>query len=253
MTTTAVPPTTGASAPISLRIDTTKIARALEVAPSATYYWLRSYLRGSFIGHRNVWLAGKGTQFGRGGANSRAIRVFRLDEAPPGTPQDNWVVYEVNPREKRLTDPTAARLGLARLEASVHAGSIVLKVHQEGTDIHSSGWMALPVRTRPGSPKAWRAKNPGKELILRPSKNPNTLLLFERTRVRGRGRPRKDGTSNAKVTERLRLRFLLRKDVDMKPTLQFYESWDRGAAERDRQFAYVADRILKDVANGVFA
>lgn len=242
-----------AAPPIQLRVDTKPLQRAFDAAPSALYYWLRSYLRGAFITHRTQWLTAKGTQFGRGGASSRAIRVFRLDEAPAGTPQDNWVVYEVRPRDKRLKDPAAARAGLARLTAAAHAGSIALQVHQEGTDINSPQWMSIPIRTRPGRPKAWREKNPGKQLILRPSKNPGTLLLFERTRVRGRGRPRKDGRSRAKVVERMRLRFLLRKHVDMKPTLRFYESWQSGVAERDRQFRFACDRVLKDIANGVFA
>lgn len=240
--------------PVQFKIDTGKLQVGFERAPSSTYYWLRSYLRGVLISHRNSWLAQKSTRFGRGGADSQAIRVFRLDEAPPGASRDNWVVYDVSPRTKRMQDAAAARVGLAQLTAVAHAGSIVLKVHQEGTDIHSRDWMSIPVRTRPGSPRAWRAKNPGKELVLRRGKNnPNTLLLFERTRSRGRGRPRKDGTTKTKTVERMRLRFLLRRDVDMKPTLRFYESWDAGAPDRDRQFRFAADRILKDIANGILA
>lgn len=239
-------------APITLKVDTKGLERAFSEAPSSVYYWLRSALRGVLISHRTGWLATKGTSFGRGGAgNSRAIRVFKLDEAPAGVPQDNWVVYEVFPREKRVQNPGAARTALTQLTAAIHAGSIVLKVHQEGPQIRSD-WMSIPVRTRPGSPAAWRAKNPGKELILRPSrKNADTLMLFERTRTRGRGRPRKDGSSSAKLVERLRLRFLLRRNVQMRPTLRFYESWDAGNQERTRQLRFAADRILTDLAKGV--
>lgn len=240
---------------IQFRMDTRPIAKAIDAAPSATYYWLRSYLRGAFIGHRDAWLQGKNTRFGRGGENSRAIRVFRIDEAPAGAPQDNWVVYDVRPRDKRVRDASQARVALGQLQGAAHAGSIVLRVHQFGEDLHSAGkLLSIPIRTRPATPKAWRAKNPGKDLIARAAKNnPNTVLLYEVTRTRGRGRPRKDGTSSAKLVERWRLRFLLRRHIDMRPTLNFYETWQAGAAERDRQFRFVADRILKDMAHGVTA
>lgn len=244
------PITVGHGQPISFRLDPKPLEYGFDVAPGATYYWLRSALRGVLIDHRRKWLGLKGTKFGRGDDKSRAIKVWQIDEAPAGVPQDNWVVFEVHPRERRIADPNAARAALTGLVAQVHAGSIALQVHQEGTDIRSRSWMTIPVRTRPGNPKAWREKNPGKELVLRPSKRDSgTMLLFERQQVRGRGRPRKDGTGNT-VGERLRLRFLLKRHVDMKPTLRFYESWDAANPERSRQLAYAADRILKDIARG---
>lgn len=237
---------------IQLRIDTKGLADAFARGPSTSYYWLRGFLFGAFLKHRVYWLRAKSTRFGRGGKGN-AIKVWKINEAPAGE-RDNWVVYRVNPRESRERDPGKASALLRQLQGSAFAGSIVLEVHQQGRDINVPEWMAIPLRTRERTPKAWRAKNPGKPLLVLPDpRNPGRLYLAERIRYRGRRAPgteKRDKTKTKVVRDRLRRRFLLLKSVDMKPTLNFYESWDQLDGERTKEFASIANRIVKDIADG---
>lgn len=241
---------------IELRIDTKGLADAFARGPSTSYYWLRGFLFGAFLKHRIFWLRNKSTRFGRGSEKSRAIKVWKVNEAPAGA-RDNWVVYRVSPKESRERDPNRAAALLSQLQGSAFAGSIVLEVHQKGTDIRVPEFMAIPLRTREGSPKAWRAKNPGKQLIaLRDPRNAGRLYLAERIRYRGRRAPgteKRDPQKTKVVRDRLRRRFLLLRSVDMKPTLNFYESWDQQDGERTKEFAQIATRIAKDIADGKLA
>lgn len=246
MTSTAIA-APGQSQAIHFKIDTSKLQDAFERGAPTLYYWMRSALRRSLIDHRVSWLSAKSTRFGRGDDKTKAIKVWKVDEAPAGIPEDNWVVYRVHPTAVRMQGNAAARAGIQQLSAEIHAGSTALKVHQEGIDIQSNEWMAIAVKTRPKTPKKWRAANPGKDLILRPSKkNPREMLLFEIITTRGPGKG-KEGPVNAKW----RLRFRLRRFVDMKPTLKFYESWDAAGPKRDEAFRFAADRIISDIAKGI--
>jgi hypothetical protein len=102
------------------------------------------------------------------------------------------------------------------------------------------------VKTRPSSPARWRAKYPNKTLVALPSKRDDKVLLYEKNRVRARGRPKKG--EQPTFTERLRLRFVLTKKVDMKPTLKLYDTWQQLAGERDKVWAETADKMLQDFA-----
>lgn len=240
------------AAGIQFRVHTKALEQAFDRGPSTVYYWLRGFLGGSFINHRTYWLKAKGTKFGRGGANSRATKVFRLNESK-GTPKPNHVVYSVTPEAKRERDPARAAQALNELQGSAFAGSQVLEVHQSGRDIKTSEWMAIALRTRPKSPKLWRTKYPQKPLLtLRDKRNPNRMFLVERVRKLA---PRRAGTKPIKGKRRvlrdtLVRRFLLVRRVDMKPTLNFYQSWDAQAGDRAREFANISTRILKDLASG---
>jgi len=221
---------------IRFKLDTRGLEDDFAKAPATAYYWLRGYLGGCFVDHRRYWLANKGTRFGRAGQGSKATKVFPLNQAPEGALRDNWVVYQTNPKQSRVT-PEQAPDALKQLSGSAAAGSLVLQLHQEGGELHSSKWMAIPIRTRPGTPAAWRAANPGKVLIvLADPGRPNRLFLAERIR--------------RKHHDHLRKRFLLVKSVKLKPTLRFYESWDALEQERAKNLAFCADRIQQDIARG---
>lgn len=238
---------------IDFRVDTKGLEEAFRRGPSTVYYWLRGFLGGAFINHRTYWLKAKGTKFGRGGANSRATKVFRLNESK-GTPRPNHVVYTVKPEAKRERDPARAAAALVELHGAAFAGSQVLEIHQAGRDIATSKWMAIALRTRPKSPKLWRARYPGKKLLtIRDKNNPNRMYLAERVRKLGKrpeGQKARSKRKRRVVRDTLVRRFLLVKRVDMKPTLNFYQSWDAQAGDRSREFANISTRILKDLASG---
>lgn len=224
---------------------------AIKQAPAAAYFWLRNYMFGCSFGHRKAWLAAKGTKFGRRGSDpqSRAVRVSKVGEAP-AAPDFNDVVYDVQPKERRV-EQGAAPAALARLSTSIYTGSTALKVHEFGEDIRVNRWMAIAYKTRPKKIDAWRKKYPDRQLVTIPSKGGQSLLVFEKKKVRARGRPRKG--EEKPTTERLQLRFVLRKFVEMEPTLKFYDSWDALQADRDSRFRDTANRLLKDIARGVIA
>jgi hypothetical protein len=243
----SVPPirTVGNDDLIRLTVDIGMVDRFLRQVPKIAYFWLRNYF-GKVLGqHRKHWLDIKGTKFGRG----NGIRVGGVnDHKVAGGPLS--VMYRVHPEEFKATSGPDATAKLNRLTAEVFTGNTVLPVHQFGQDIRSSRFMAIAVKTRPKTPARWMEKYPTKKLILRPSKkDPAMLVLYELLRVRGRGRPRKDGKGNT-VSTRLRLRFLLTKFVDMKPTLKMYESWEQLQGARDTQWGETATRIQQDLDRG---
>lgn len=237
----------GDSRSLRVTVDTTGLEQAMRKAPRAVYFSARDFLGAVFGKHRQQWLRNKGTKFGRGGAGGKAIKVFGVNEGPD-TPADNHVVYHVRPKDQRMASERAAIDAMQQLRAEAFTGNQVLPVHEFGIDIRTSQWMAVPVRTRPGSPRAWRERYPNKTLVTRPGRA-GSLLLFERTRKRGRGRPRKG--AKAKQVESLRLRFVLTKHVAMQPTLHMYDTWDELATYRASAWKRAADRIERNLAQGV--
>jgi hypothetical protein len=242
---------------IELRLDTSALSAAFTLGPSSCYFWLRTFLFGSLLKHRTYWLRTKSTRFGRSKDKSRAIKVWRINEAPLTGIRPNWVTYHVTPKEQREKNAGRAAALLPTLAGVAGAGSIVLDVHQTGRDIRTPTWMAIPLRTRERSPRAWRQRNPAKVLVVVPDRrNSGRLFLAERIRYMGRranGVLPSDPKKTKVVRDKLRRRFLLLKSVDMKPTLNFYESWDALGPERAQEFSRISDRILKDIARGKLA
>lgn len=232
---------------LRLEVDTAGVERAMRTAPRVVYFWCRDFLGAVFGRHRQQWFRNKGTRFGRGSEDGKAIRVFGVNEGPD-LPADNQVVYHVRPREQRMGSEAAAVDALQQLRAEAFTGNVVLPVHEFGRDIRTSQWMAVPIKTRPGSPGKWRERNPDKRLVLRPGRG-GTLLLYETKLVGRRGRPRKDAAA-PRQTERLRLRFLLTRTVHMRPTLHMYDTWDQLTTYRAAAWKRAADRIEADLAKG---
>lgn len=240
--------TSGSNDFVSIRIDTSQVEKVLGNAPKIAFFWLREYLFGALQQHRKAWLAEKGNKFGRGsGEIGGPIRVRQINDkgGPPG-PVD--VAYQVHPRERRAQSPADASRLLGQVGADIFTGNVILPIHQEGRDIASPRFMSIAVKTRPTTPARWRAKYPGKTLRALPSKRDGKVLLYEVQQVKKRGRTKKGETPA--TTERLRLRFLLTKFVDMKPTLKLYESWDGLSADRDAHWRTMADRMLRDFERG---
>jgi hypothetical protein len=239
-------------ASVRLTIDTTGVERSIEVAPRTTYYWFRRWLTTAFWEHRKHWLATKKTSFGRG---KDAIKVWGVNKAPAGAVDPKHVVYRIAPIAEKFPTAKLARRALPKLKAEAFGGSVALGVHELGTDISVPNWLAIPMRTRPRSPKTWRAKYPGRVLITREDKDrPDRLWLMEVKRYRGR---RQDGRQPAKGSRRKKVvryklipRFVLVKKLDMKPTLNFIDAWSGLASARQKDFASICSRIASDVARG---
>lgn len=230
---------------LKVTVDTAAVQRSFAQFPRTAYFQVRDYLFGIFLQHRLAWLRAKGTQFGRRGASgSHAIKVHKINEGPlPPGPSD--VVYSITPREREQPTAAAAAKGLQEMTAEVFTGNLILPVHQFGADIRARGrYLSIPVATRPGSLAAWRSKYPTKRLKVMPSKRDGKLLVYEVQTVRGRGRPKKDGGDGAPAKTKLKLRFLLVKDLHMRPTLRMYETWDGLRAERDARWKQAADAIV---------
>lgn len=251
---TGTPPVIAVGDDRSLRvtIDTRAVAGVLARAPKVAHFWIHGFLFRALVDHRVTWLQRKGPKFGRrGAADSKAIQVYRVNEGPD-QPREEDVVYRVTPRQQRTSSPAEAVAGLRAMAAEAFAGSTVLRVHELGEDVRATGsrLMAIPIKTRPKTPAKWRAANPGKRLELRPSKRAGTEgLLYEVTKRRGRGRPRK-GQKLPRLRERLRLRFVLRKQVEMDPTLRFFQTWQELAGKRAALWRGAADRMQAQLQRG---
>lgn len=248
----SVPPITsvGNDSALRVQVDLGDVPIVMRQAPKIAHYWLQGFLFGAFRDHRVTWLRSKGTQFGRRSADqSKAIRVFPVNEGP-AAPAEEDVIYRVTPAEQRAPSVEAARRGLDAMTAEAFAGSTVLRVHEFGEDIRvPRGFMAIPVKTRPKTPAKWLQKNPGKRLELRPSKKiRGEGALYEVRKVGRRGRPKKGQAPPTR--DRLRLRFLLKRFVDMKPTLRMYATWDEMAEQRARRWAGASDRMIKQLQEG---
>tara|TARA_R110002073_G_scaffold326370_1_gene506157 strand:+ start:9558 stop:10337 length:780 start_codon:yes stop_codon:yes gene_type:complete len=244
---------TGSNSALSVTIDARVVAKVIARAPKIAHFWLHGFLRKSLLDHRIAWLKSKGPKFGRRGKDgqSRAIKVHRINEGP-NTPREDDVIYRMMPKSQRVGSVKEALAGLNQMSAEAFAGSRILRVHEEGEDIRSKDLMAIPVKTRPGTPKKWLAKNPNKKLELRPSKKrKGEAVLYEVTkkRSRGRGRPRK-GAPLPVLREKLRLRFILTRSVDMEPTLNFYGMWGQLRSQRDQLWRGAAERMERQLQKG---
>lgn len=237
---------------LKVSIDYGNVALVMARAPKIAHFWLQGFLHRCFVLHRLEWLKRKGTAFGRRGetGGSKAVRVYPVN-AGPDAPTPSDVVYRVLPKQQRAATVADAEKGLREMQAEAFAGSLVLQVHEFGANIRSRGkFLAVPVRTRPKTPAAWQAKNPGKKLELRPSKtHPGEGVLYEVTKMRGRGRPRKGGGLPI-LREKLRMRFLLKRAVEMKPTLKFYGTWESMRAGRDTLWRGAAQRMEAQLQKG---
>jgi hypothetical protein len=249
---------------LKVELDVDRVANLVARAPRVSYFWLRNYMIRALGDHRRAWFRAKGVKFGRAGG----IEVYGVNDGPdPESRGPLDVTYTVTPTDKkRAQTPEEARALLQLLGAEASTGNIVLPVHEFGEDLRTAKWMAIPVRTRPGSPKRWR-ESTGKDLVFRPSKKQaGTALLYEVERkfrrpkrqkagAGGRTRRRKgpalQGPPPTVVVEKLRLRFLLTRFVDMKPTLKMYDTWESLESERASQWEDTANRILEDWARGV--
>lgn len=238
--------TVGNNDAIRLTVDARGAAAVLQAAPKIVYFRVRDYLFQILLQHRKLWLQIKGNKFGRGttGETGSPIRVRQInDGGGPARPND--VAYAVSPSDKRAPSSAGARDLLGRLSAEIYTGNVVLPIHEFGTDINSTRWMSVPVKTRPSSPARWKAKYPNKELLALPSKRDAKVLLYEKQKSRAkRGRPKKGEAPAFK--ERLRLRFILTKTVDMQPTLRLYDTWEQLAAEREKAWGATADKMQTD-------
>jgi len=229
---------------VTFKVEADSVRRVIAGAPKIAYFWTRDFLGRSFGQHRIKWLRSKSTKFGRGAENSKGIRVSQVNEGGTGALQPNEVRYSVFPPEKRQPTAAAASRALDTMTAEVATDNRILPVHQFGTDIRSMRAMFIPVKTRPGSFAAWRAAHPSAKLLFLPSKRDDKRLVYEVTRRRGRGRPRKDAPP---APEKMRLRWILSKFVSMKPTLKLYESWDGMASTRDTLWRETADKMIADL------
>jgi hypothetical protein len=245
---------TGTDRSVSVAVDFAEIQAVMDRAPKIVHFWVRGFLELSFIRHRLEWLRRKGTRFGRRSDSStgNAVRVYPVN-AGPAAPKPSDVIYRVDPKEQRAPSVQAAIAGLKTMRAEAFAGSLVLRVHEFGEDVRAGKrrrFLAVPIKTRPGSPAEWVKKNPGKKLELRPSKKfPGEGALYEITKVRGRGRPRK-GQTLPVLKEKLRLRFVLKRIVDMKPTLHFYDTWGQMKEQRDQLWRGAADKMAAQLQKG---
>lgn len=240
---------------VRVDIDTEPLARAMEKGPQTVYFWLQSWLFRSLKEHRVRWLKTRTTKFGRG---KDGIKVWQINKAPSGQTDPKWVVYRTQPGAKKQPNRRAAEKALQKLGAEIFAGSVVLEVHQFGRDINlGSEWLAIPVhkvtKNNPRSPAKWRRKNPSKQLVTIPDpRRPDVLYLAEPKRYRGKRQRGRRARNRRKKVVRTKLvwRFLLVHRVQMEPTLNFYESWDRLASARQTDFAGITTRILQDIARG---
>lgn len=233
---------------VSFVLETDAVKKLMAQAPRAAYFWLRAYLGEITVQHRVQWLRQKGTSFGRRRADGTGITVSRLNEGN-NPPEDDEVAYFVEPRERRQETNAAAAGAIGKLRADIFTGNKILPVHEFGIDITSRGYMAVPIKTRPGNIQKWKKAHQRARLITLPSKRDSSLLVYEQIGRRPRGRPSK--TTPQKVTIKLRLRWVLRKHVDMHPTLRLYNSWDGLRSARDTVWSKYATRMLKDIEDGV--
>lgn len=236
---------------VSVKLETRSVEKAVKRIPRTSYFWLRAYMFAIAKEHRKQWLRNKGTKFGRVSKSGRGIIVSRVNEGQT-PPRPNEVSYQVSPKEERQSTDSAARRAIGKLRADIFTGNKILPVHEFGIDIQSQGWMAVPIRTRPGNIQRWRERNPQKTLITLPSKkDPRTRTVYEVQIRRKRGRVSKDWVGPPPVRQKLRLRFILTREVKMNRTLKLYDNWDQLQSAQDDLWQRFADRLLQDLKNGV--
>jgi len=235
---------------LKVTVDTRVVERVIARSPKIAHFWLHGFLFKSLRDHRVTWLRAKGIKFGRRGADgsSKAIKVHRINEGP-ASPSEEDVVYRVTPKNQKTTSVSEAVAGLKQMGFEAFAGSTVLRVHEFGEDIRVPKFMAVPVGTRPGNPEAWLKRYPNKRLLYSPSKKKDgTAVLYEVQRKGKRGRPKKGATKE--IVERLKLRFILTRFVEMDPTLNFYGMWDQLQSKRDGDWRGAASRMESQLQKG---
>lgn len=245
--------TVGQANVLQFSIDLGDVQLVLEGAPKIAHFWLHGFFFDSFLAHRLTWLRSKKTSFGRGSDDptNKATKVWEINKGPE-TPRDQDVIYRVRPENRRAATVQEARQGLADMSAEASAGGVVLPVHEFGTDIFAKEkLLAVPIKTRPKTVKKWRERFPNKRLVWRPSKkHPGEGVLYEVSKVRGRrGRPRK-GETMPKLREKLRLRFVLKRMLDMHPTLRLYATWDGLAGRRDAYWRTAVSKMHAQLQKG---
>lgn len=238
--------TVGAGQSIQFRIDVNQVRYVIAGMPKVAYFWIRDFLGRSLVQHRVKWLGTKTTQFGRAG--SKSIRVGRVNEGS-GALEPNEVRYTVEPDARKMLTSVQAAKGLDVMRAEIGTGNNVLPVHEFGTDLRNSRGMLLPTfktnQHQPGDFKKWREKNPTKTLLFLPSKRDNKQLIYEVVTKRKRTPPGHVGPPLVDV--KLKLRWLVAKFVDMKPTLRLYDSWEDLKSERDSLWRDAADKMFRDL------
>lgn len=220
---------------ITLTIDTKPVENLLQIVPNKVLAAVGRYAFSSLLEHRLKWLAKKGPRFGRGG---RGIKVSRIESIKPNSVAKKEVVYYVPPKAQPRTQTEALKM-LQQFEARIYTGSLVLAIHQQGLDLTTTRWMAIPIKVprTASTPKAWRAKYPKRKLREFPSRrHPGELVL------RTRSKPKRAGDKPVWVT-----RFRLTKNVKFRPTLQFYETWDQLAPFRDKLWVERVNQIYRDL------
>lgn len=200
---------------VQVTVDSAQVERLIQRFPRIVYERVRSWVFRTFLDHREAWLRRKGRRFGRGG---RGIKVHRVGEGPE-VPGHLDVIYHVGGPRKVASDAEAQRL-LPKFEARIGTPSWILKQHQEGAVITTGRPMAIPWRTRPGTPEKWRRQFPDRMLVARRSRS-GRLWLYEL-------QPLKRGPNRYRWIPR----FLLTNRVTVRKTLLLYETWDALAALR---------------------
>ena len=240
---------------IGIKIDTEPFERGMRAAPAATYFWLRDAFGQAFGKHRQAFLRQTGVRFKAG---RFGIRVPPVNKEPVHKP--NQITYTVTPVEQRRTDAP-----IAQLQGTAFATSEALESLEKGATItpKQGQKLALPIqlpgqrRIRRG-PRAFAASLPKKSRLVTIRRN-GKLFLAERVRerkgVRVRPELTKTGgqrkTQRKTVVERLIPRYLLVDKVKLPAALGFYRSWDNQVADRAAVMKRAADRLVKDIANGI--
>lgn len=250
---------------VTFKVDKDQVLRTLSHVPRLGYFWIRNYLKLITLDQRKTWLRIKGTKFERARSDGSGILVSRLNEGNV-PPKDNEVAFQVTPLAERMPSGAEAKAGLDVLRADIFTGNKILPVHEFGTDIDTNRYMAVPYKTRPGDIHEWKRRNPNAKLITMPSKKDGKKLVYE-TQHKARFRSFSKTTLKklgprfglrlapapqlAPVRfQKLRLRWVLTKHVDMKPTLKLFEAWEGLKGPRDKHWADTANRLAADIAAG---
>lgn len=250
---------TGGSEHLVVSVSSQGLEDALRQMPKAAYFWWRQFLFDTTVEFRKDWLRKRGTKFGRGRDGS--MRVLRVNDSQAVGPRD--IAFHVRPADRRATSGPQAQALIGQLQAEVFTGNVVMAVHEFGRDIQSNELMAIPIKTRPGRIAAWRARNAGASLLFLPSKRGTGEVLVYEKQHRGRfralsartqsrlgiGRPLAPVRVQAPAGnwQKLRLRWVLTKKVDMKPTLRLYATWDANGNARAALWRKAADGLAKDL------
>lgn len=232
------------------------LERGLVLAPVATYFWLRDAVGAVFGRHRRDWIRQKRIKFG---SRKAGIRVGKVNERLPNDHRS--VIYRVDPAEQRRKDAP-----VDEIHGETYTHSEALESLQKGTTIKPKRgqFLAIPIKPRQGravrrSPREFRKRMRKSSRLLYLENKRGTPFLAERVRKRTGQRRRAERTRTGRVRKNQRKtfrdtlipRWALVRAVRMPKALGYYETWDRGAGDRDRTMKRAADRLVKDIANGI--